>query len=899
MFDPSNAQMYAPGTTVGGTPQAGGYMPNTTEMMQGNMRLQQDARLQAYLLQNDARSRHMAQIAANAIGGRQGGAQWMRENGQMTAQLAGMAINNQAVAGIMGGSILDMYSGVNTALSASGASRLNMGGGASTMYGGAGYVNDQVARITMMRMQDNFYNDRGGAWLHKTAGLNRSELGELTQYMGVAGAFTNLGGGGASMMRVQNETQRKMMYDAAMRAGNKTLARDLKALEGADWTKEQNVMDVDKATTDAFNKKVEAGAKALGAVKDIFGNQGVPKLMQIAKEISGMDMSSVEGSREIIGRMGRIKTFAAMHGMSAEAVGLEQSKIAAGLGGGAFGAYGSEIVQRYGQVAYDNMRGQRGGTTITRDQVMGFLNAGINSMVNKEESSRAQVAAMHLMTDKSMSSENRALLRKKMDELDAVGDDIQKQGVATRALNDSIYKVSGLSREDVLTAGGGFDSLKDDKNITQSLVERKMVVAQMRTRKLLPAILKKSGIQSTGMLDLLSSAKGDLSGSNFEKLLDAMGSEPTTASMDAAKAVIAGSQLDDKRKAGLTAMLESASLNKQDWAKARFAGGNLDAKKHKELVGLTPLETSGIETMGALGTMLAETAFGTDYGGNPNDIIGNIVAGMQGQRQVRDTDKMAYLHGLKKTIEIGEFDPKGKKLLKMNKAGIAKLFDQVGNDMDAELGLQQYSNSNDKADALMKMMADDPQNTNLFLSAIKQRGFLALRGKNNKMEAASEKDADEAGEALQKPLEQKNLLDALGVKFKAGKDGSLVEDRGWFYDPETGEGTGHNYKTYDSLESLLRNDVQQTLKGKGSQDIVDRWTKLAGLGQGQSVLAALDAEADQLTKGGKSKRNEKQLDEINAMRKSIQEKMGMASQNPMERLGYEIKGLLEQLVKKS
>lgn len=880
-FDPSNAQLYAPGTTVGGMPGTGGYAPTTTDMMLNNMRMQQDARMQSYLLQNDQRALYAAQLAAQGIAGKNAG-QWYGRNGQMASELAGMAINNQMMAGIMGGSILDMYGGVNTAMAASGFQRMKLSGGGSTYFGGAGYVNDQISRIMTMRMQDNFFTDRGGAWLHKTSGLNRSDLGELVQYMGMGGAFA---GNQVNRVVVNNEQHRQQLLADAIGKGNKTLAGDLRSLEGADWTKEQNVLDVDKSTTDRINRKIELGAKALGAVKDIFGQQGVPKLMQIAKEISGMDISTTEGSREIVARMGRIKNFASMHGMSAEAVGMEQATIASAFGGGKYGGSVGEQIQGIVQMVMDNSRHRPDAPT--RDQVTGAISAGVGA-IDQEGASRVQVAAAYrLYNDKGLSGAARARLRQGLAEIENAGGDMAKRNVASFRLNQSLVDIGGVGAEETLNAAGGYDQAKI--SIAQPLAETRMLEIQRRARDLVPRMLEASGLKSGAAKDFMESAFKNLSSSHFEEISRAMKNAPNADNIAKIKGIINDSELDDDTKKRLLSSFEGATGDKAGWAKGGMAGFNLTHNNATQL--LVPLEGLGLERQGALGQMLASDAFGDQRGVNPNDLISNIMGGLMGQKLVNDQAVMTYGHAKGQTSALFKVDPKTKKLLEADQAGLAKLMDKVGDGLDAEFGLEGSKNGQERAAKLAEMFKNDPGNINQFFTSLKSQGYTLGRGADDKLYAMSEDDVKAAHEVLDPAKEQANFKEALGKDYMDRSYKGL----NLFRNPNNKDAAFWK-RPQDTIEHELL-EVSKHNDGPKAQAAWSRLDRMARMGYGNIELEGLDMAMAKLSKDPKKHQNELQY--LSGMREELLRRMnGGAGGDSTVGMGQQIISLLTQILKK-
>lgn len=882
-FDPSNAQMYVGGTTVGGMPGSGGYMPNTTELMVGNMRMQQDARMQQLLLQNDVRAQYMARLAANAIGGRQGGAKWFAENGQFTAQVAGMAVNSQMMSGLMGGSILDMYGGVSTGLAAGGFTKINMSGGGSTMSGGAGYVNDQLSRIALMRMQDNFFNERGGAMLHKTYGMDRGQLGDLAAYMGMGGAFRGMQG---TMTRVSSESDRAMQHGAAMKAGNTALAQNLQALEGADFGKEQYVFDMSKSDTDRMNRKMEAAARALGSVKDIFGDRALPDLLNIAKEVSGADITQLEGAREVVGRMQRIKAFSAMHGLSAEAVANEQAGMSRALGGGAQGAAASEIVQGYVQTAMANLVG-RGGAP-SRDQVAGFMLSASNAL-EQEKQTPVQAAALHaLTTNRSLSQGQRTQLRQGLAAIENA-EGTAARSLAVEALAADFGKISGMSLDDYLVRAGGLKDVKEDPRIARGLEETKQEEAQKRMRTLGRDWFKSIG-GAAG--DFGYSAFTGLGGDNYEQLIEAMGQAPGADNVASARKIIEGSQLTDDHKKLLSSQLDAAAKDPTSWRKLWGEGKNI--LNVNNLSGLIPTEMRKIESEGMLASIMAQQAFGTDYTGNPNDIMRNLVGGLMGQRTVTDDSAMAWLYGQGKTTNIAQYDPAKKKFLGANQTGLENILKQTGGKLDARFGLDQFGTVQEKAARLKGLIDQNPAVMNELMDELSVNGFKVSRSDKGTIEVAAEQGIKDFQEKAQPLLDEQNLIKALGKKVKGfkGADGDT-----WY---KSGFGT------YDSAEDYTKAQLENLLdpvfeSSNARKSRVQTFIDLASSGQGDVALRAIeDWRRENDAKGGRGKMY-KEYEKVDQMEAMVRKRMGQqgATEDPILSLGRQIFGVLQQIESKS
>jgi len=838
-FDPTSIYLNSPGSGIGGNPGHGGYVPNQTDAVLGSLKSQQDAKMTAWLLQSDKRAQHAAHMASGIIAG-SNSAEWMRSNGKAASMVAGMAINSNLVAPIMGGSILDMYSGVNTGLASGGRFEMSTGG-TRGYHSGAGYVNDQMSRVSLDRMQDHFYTDTGGARLRRTSGLNRSEIGQVASLIGQGGGFAGMTSG--ELRTVGSESERQSMMAAAKRSGNSSLQKDLQSLEGEDFNKGLSVFDMDQGTSRAVNEKIEAGAKAMSAMKDIFGSRPFLELSQYAKDLTGMDISSVGGSQEIFAKVARMKVMAASAGMSVGAVSREQAAMGTALGGGSFGSFAAEDIFRRTQGAinasneYAVIQGEKGRyvATHSREEVNDINVQGAAALARENPEMAGALYALH--KSEGMDPTNQGRIREAIAGVNSVTGATSSERrsnlkEARNKLNEAVRTATGQ------TATGYIDAIGYD-NVIENLGPAAGKELSKFTSGEDQARIKLNAREVMGELNNKRTKGGDFMADVFTTMTAKNQSAITKALMGGnaaeARSVIENSELDDKTKKQMIASLEDG---------VKEGGLSISAKKMDMMAESSILASNNRTEDGIinrrieLATWSGQNALGTDIKVD-KDLFRNLASGMMPGEQVGMHRAMGGLIAQGKATNLGKANKDGGHNL--TDVEIKKMLDGPGGKaFESAFGLAGMSP--DKKVAFMKAKMSTAGGYMEFLNASETAGHgVALGSISGDTYYADKSDMDDIAPKISASARTAMYTELYGP-LESGENGDLFNSDG------------------TSVEKRVSQDINKFAKGLTGKDARNLEENLKyGLGKdlltlmkhdSQTVIGAIDTNIMEAKKYG-------------------------------------------------
>jgi hypothetical protein len=851
-FDTNSAYLHGYGTTVGGLPGGGGYAPNQTEAVMNAMRAQQDSRMTAWLLQNDTRAQHAAHMVGGMVAGSRNADAWVRDNGRATAMVAGMAMNSGMLAPLMGGSVLEMYGGVNTGFAASGRLEMNMGGKPS-YYSGSGYVNDQMSRIATSRMQEHFFTNTGGARQHRTHGLDRSELGSIAGIIGMGGGFSNMSG---SMRDVNSESDRKRMMESARKSGDMQMVNDLKDLKGADFTKGSHaVFEMDKETSRQVNEKIQAGAKAMAAMKDIFGGGAMTDLVRHAKALTGMDISSVMGSNEIQAKVGRMKVMAAVSGMTMAGVTHEQMAINREVGNGVSSNYGSAVAER---VFYD--------TNSAMDASKKFADTQASSGMYVATASRAEVLALNvhgakvlsrenpevagalyaLSKTSGMSGEHQAKIRQALAGVRNVGGatGTERRANLTAArnrLNEAVRAATGASATGIISEIG-YDNVIENLGPDASKDLAAFTTSEDQAR------LKLNAREVMAKLSGGSSASGNFMADVFTTLSTAHQTALTAAiqkgDIAGAKAVINGSDLSSEGKTKLLADLDKGAGEGLD--KLKGAAGKLPMLAESSILANNArTEDTTINRKSRLTTWANQRAFGSDLKVD-SDLFSNLAKGLFPGTAIGMDRVMGGLIATGQAVNLGEENRNGGRSISDAAAG--KLLDAAGGTLlEKAYGLEGMSREQKLKVVRDKMSSAEGYMS--FLEVAETGGHGVKRGKDGNTYFGSATALDEMNPKITAQQRVKLYKDLYGGTFKgtvaADADGNITRQHDglspaamWDAIADDPWG-GSPFKNKTDISELIGEDIKEVAYGVGAAD-----KRLAGGGAGERLrkLYAADSE---------------------------------------------------------
>lgn len=887
---------------------SGHQNPNQSEAVMAMMRSQRETQMTNFLLQNDARAQFVARMSAGVFGGNAHGANnWMQEQGKAAAQAAGMVINNGAVSGLMGGSILDQYVGINSGLAASG--QMKFGSTSSHPGGyssGGGALNDTAARILVQRQQEEFFNSTGGARLDKTFGLNRSELGGVASYIGMNGGFSGMQMG--RMHQIRNEGEYKAAMEKASASSNTQMMADLKAMRTDASGNNVNfenapgqVMEITAEQSNAINSKISKGAEAMASIKDILGGRPALELMASIEKLSGVDVNAMDGYSQAKARVDRVKNFADTHGMSAQGVMREQLTIASQLEGmgveGSAAAVASERIQARSQVAFDenNVRNlalsERGiaSKKFSRDQ-LNAMGVGDVALIGKEFSTvSSAMAAMNTRTD--LGEEAKANIQAGIDAVsNATGDTPAERHRNQKAAMVRLKKIYSDS-----TNGDSLDNYKDfalSAGSAGQMADIALGEGNARDKENVAKYTKQlDKSYGKGTSKAIAEFQTTLSMDTQSAIQKALANGDT----DTANRLIQEADgLDAADKFNLTKVMAEQAGSPQSaksFAAAMDAGSAIVAQKGL-LAGSTSKQARNRADALKAQNFFASKEFGT--GKSPQDVIANLREGLLGGTQITDEMKMEYATAKGLSTEIGttkdgkfSMDAKDSaKLLGQDKDNLSKVFGLEGTDEERASKLQEQLNSTEGFNKFLKYA----ENSGGVLGK-KKNGKTYYLGRQAKAEAAAALSSDQENkgyaELTGKTVDQiaedrkKDPSFANRMAEQLGRDtDSIIKDA---YSGKNGDGTidkahggDDSAKKFNAFAQLAKQNGTQDMAiaaidklekehqpnlEKGSKEALQSQAKFEGMRNairpagpeeiGKSILAALKEILGQLIENGR------------------------------------------------
>ena len=260
----------------------GGFNPAQSDFVRRSREMQNQDRLRQQLMQDDPRAQFLAAIHQHNMGLGPDNARQTRHR-----QLAGALINSRLGAGIMGGSRLDMYQGIHMGVSNTGMINMLTNGGTQRIYGD-GSLGRQHSKAMLETMEKHYFNPTGGSVGHRTHGLNRKDFGEMMGALGMRGGLSGIRG----------------TYKAGYGEGADAMPASIEMAE---------------AEAKKLKDLTDAGAEAVGKMKDILGDIGANKLIQALEGLQGGTVNTVQSFKSASRRLDQLKTIARTGGGSEEA----------------------------------------------------------------------------------------------------------------------------------------------------------------------------------------------------------------------------------------------------------------------------------------------------------------------------------------------------------------------------------------------------------------------------------------------------------------------------------------------------------------------------------------------------------------------------------------------------
>jgi hypothetical protein len=259
-FLPFQSSGLSPGTMGAMGRGSGGFNPTSSEYLVNRVNNEQMARFMSEVYRGDPRTASFTNMALQAMYGadskrRQATVERLGGLGNFQ-EMVGYLMAQPGISGFMGGSGASLGLG-SYALAASGGFGVN-----NRTMTGDGRLTQMMASTILDQVKNRFYSGSGAAMPGMTQGLNRDQMGGLMTIMASQGAFMG--------MDLGKLTQ--MPGHAPKFQANSTSLNQL-------------------------TQTIKEGAKALGAIMDVYGDASVSELFSKAQQITGLNFGSSKNAK--------------------------------------------------------------------------------------------------------------------------------------------------------------------------------------------------------------------------------------------------------------------------------------------------------------------------------------------------------------------------------------------------------------------------------------------------------------------------------------------------------------------------------------------------------------------------------------------------------------------------
>lgn len=330
----------------------GNYMPSTMDTYRQTLMQQQAMDNLRYAAVQQGRP--FANMGAQLMTG--GGLDQMSASGRFIMEQAGGIMAARGWLG--GGSAFQQMHGIMQAVGGGG---FTVNGGmqqsATARFYGQGGLTGEFSRQLYDRVENHFFGGTAGANLHRTHGLNRSDIGMVFDQLKQRGSFEGM---------------------------------DIGSLEVSDTGRTS--MKLNDRTADRIKEFIEDSAATLGSLREVFGDQSMDVLMKEAERISGMSFRGSGSAKEIRGRIETMQTQARMAGLDPRGY-AEYDFATSGTTAGAMAARGNGNVAEH----YRSAAAASPYITLNADQMHRDQQAAANRLAQQgrhlDVRSREEVAA--------------------------------------------------------------------------------------------------------------------------------------------------------------------------------------------------------------------------------------------------------------------------------------------------------------------------------------------------------------------------------------------------------------------------------------------------------------------------------------------------------------------------
>lgn len=271
----------SPGTMGAMGRGSGGFNPTPSEYLLNRVNNEQMARFMSDVYRGDPRTTSFTNMALQAMYGadskrRQATVERMGGMGNFQ-EMIGYLMSQPGISGFLGGSSASLGIG-SYALAASGGFGVN-----NKTMSGDGRLTQMMASAILDQVKGRFYGGAGAAMPGMTQGLNRDQLGGLMTMMASQGAFQ-----GMDLGKLTQSPGQAPKFHANPTALNQ------------------------------LTQTIKDGAKALGAIMDVYGDASVSELFSKAQQITGLNFGSSKNASLMAQRLGQLRQIGTSTGVDVQ-----------------------------------------------------------------------------------------------------------------------------------------------------------------------------------------------------------------------------------------------------------------------------------------------------------------------------------------------------------------------------------------------------------------------------------------------------------------------------------------------------------------------------------------------------------------------------------------------------
>lgn len=344
----------APASGVG--QQAGGFAPTPGMSMDAQARAASSQNLMAQQLYNDPLVKQLTNaIASLTIG-----------QSNLNTNLGGVIRNGSALAVQAAFNPTSQLVANTQQMMATQGFRLGGNFAPGSVFGG-GVLTDQLSRVMLNNINQQFYNPNTGLPLMQASGLSKPQMADALGFLTSRGAFSGMRLG--DLQSFENVDAVKKELERVKNSGNTSYIKELEEL--ASNKKGGIAFRPNMQTFKQVNSVIADFTSMLKDAKQIFGNLPMGELAQAAEKLVGANVAEFGSIGAMKSRMSGIRNLSASFGLNPEMVAANVSNLGASIQSAMFGLGASDprmntpYRQAMASTAYGRMAASMAYDTVT------------------------------------------------------------------------------------------------------------------------------------------------------------------------------------------------------------------------------------------------------------------------------------------------------------------------------------------------------------------------------------------------------------------------------------------------------------------------------------------------------------------------------------------------------